>query len=144
MFSITFTDSQEIHDEVTYQVGRIIAGSLNESFRSALDYLSVDQYRKQWMQALDDLINGASRSALITCFEKPEINGALDWWPLYLEGKIVSVRYQLLVLGSLKRPFDLDRFQEFVPPHKQCNEDGYQISEWSVSIQEIIDFRRNH
>jgi hypothetical protein len=55
-------------------LGRIVAGSLDEEFRSAIGYWSADDYRRQWASAIDSNIKVTRNKLNLTHwpFRKPK------------------------------------------------------------------------
>lgn len=142
MFSIMLYDNPSRSGNHKMLLGRIVAGSLDEEFRSAIGYWSADDYRRQWASAIDSIIVGGSKTALITSMEKkPTMSGALDWWPVFREKRMVYIRSQLLILSRLGRVFGPNDFTEFIGQRAEFDEDGNRISEWSCDIADLVAFR---
>ncbi len=142
MFSIKFEEDDVPAGTNDMAIGRIIAGDLNEEFRSAIGYWSSDDYRQQWIRAVGVVLADDARAALITSIEGLPGSGALDWWPMYREGDLVYVQFQLLVLADLIRPFDVRHPEHSLAPHTQIDEDSNHISEWVVGAEDLDKFRR--
>ncbi len=145
MFSIAFDGDPNKLKPRKLLAGRIIAGDLSEKFQSVVGYWSADVYRRQWESAIDSIIAGAPMTALITSMEKkPTPSGALDWWPIFRVGHTVYIRNQLLIFSQLERVFDPCKLDEFIGLRTEFDEDGYRISEWSCSLDDLVEFRRQH
>ena len=142
MFSIRFSriPNRPAHRE--FLPGRIVAGRLNEGFRSAMGYWNADDYRRQWAEAIDLIIAGGEKAALITSIEYPSESGALDCWPLFREGQRIFLRYQLLIFAQLGQTFDASKIGELVGTRKEFSEDGPRISEWSFNLADLVRFRK--
>lgn len=143
MFSIRFNDGPHQLSYDRFLPGKIIADNLNEGFRSAIGYWSADDYRRQWVAAIDVIIACGEKTALITSIEEPRASSVLDWWPIFREGQMIYIRSQLLILAQLTKPFDSSRIEDLVEPRKIFSEDGSRISEWSFNLSDLVEFRKN-
>ena len=142
MFSIKFDCHPIKAKPQELMPGRLIAGSLDEAFQSTIGYWSVEDYCRQWAYALDLIIGGGLRSALITSIENPRRSGAVDWWPIFREGDTIYIRFQLLILAQCPGNFNPYGFDDLLRPRDEFDEDGNHLSEWSFSLNDLIEFRR--
>ncbi|VWX62585.1 hypothetical protein VARIO8X_60349 [Burkholderiales bacterium 8X] len=62
-------------------------------------------------------------------------------WTHYLVGKRVHCQNHVIFLEKLTTSFNLLNMDEHVLDRSTVNEDGIQISEWSVSRTAVADFR---
>lgn len=143
----------EYKEPLTY--GWIVLGDYDERFISPLEYWSVTDYRRHWLQQAQRIVNGKSPACLITCIGNPEVAGRLQWWMLFRVGKQVFFREQIRWLQKDKfldplqggRPvavgFDLARPHELVGPRQTAFEEGDRPpSEWVLTISELEEFVR--
>jgi CdiI N-terminal domain len=101
-------------------------------------------YERHWARALRRLLEGASRSALITSYVEPGLADYLMWWPLYREGDSVYVQNHMLFYAQLAKPFSPEDPWESVPARRNVNAEGLRISEWVTdlaSVRECLDRR---
>ncbi len=140
VFSIGFVGDSGLADAGELLPGRIVAGDLNERFMSAIGYWSAEDYRRQWIAAVDVIIGGGQKAALITSFERPSGSGALDWWPIFRERQTIYIQSQVLIFAHLSEKFDASRATEFVGTRREFSE-GRRISEWSFGLADLVKFR---
>lgn len=147
MFEILTTDErlpETDTDGVPCVYGKIIVGDFQERFATSLATWSRDEYHLHWRKALERLVTGGDRTALITDYtghtEHPTPESYLIWWPLYRDGVAVYVQNHILFLGQLNRPFSAERPWDSVRDRQVVNEDGRSISEWTTTVEEIEHF----
>ncbi len=147
MFEIHTTDErlpESETDGAPVILGKIVIDNFRETFAPSLSFWTRDQYEMQWIRALEKLVAGEDRSALITDYVEPPTevtsNSYLVWWPMYREGDTIFVQNHLLFFHQLSRPFSLDRFWESVPDRRIVGEEGQKVSEWVTTVQDIRDF----
>jgi hypothetical protein len=128
-------------------MGKITLGDFEEEFVSSLYTWSKNDYESQWRLALNHLLLGDGKAALITEYISPEVSDRLLWWPTYREEQSVYFQEQILFfdnapapLTRLAEPFRIDRQFTYVHDRRTINEDGERISEWSVSLADIEAF----
>ena len=146
-FSISFCDTPlvyEYDDPTTAGTeGLLVIGEWRESFLSSLYEWTKQDYERQWQAAINSLVQGAEKSALITEFVGPEASSHLQWWPLYRLGGTVYFHNQILFYDQLSEPFSLADISKFVSERQTVNEDGAAISEWSIPLSALEEFARN-
>ena len=147
MFEIVTTDesvSETAAEGVPAVVGKIVIDDFQETFTASLAFWTRGDYELHWKRALERLIAGGERSALITDYSQPPAHvGSEDfliWWPLYRDGDTVYIQNHLLFFGQLSRPFSPDRPWDSVRDRRLVNEDGQNISEWATTIEDIKHF----
>jgi hypothetical protein len=147
MFKIFATDeivSESTNNATPAFYGEIVIGDLHETFVASLASWTRDDYDRHWRKALERLIAGADRSALITDYVEPPTHPSdgsyLVWWPLYRDGDTVYVQNHILFFGQLSQPFSSERPWDSVRDRETVNEDGQKISEWATTIEEIKYF----
>ena len=147
MFKIFATDeivSESANDGTPAFYGKIVIGDFRETFGASLASWTRDDYDRHWRKALEKLVAGADRSALITDYVEPPDHASAEsylfWWPLYRDGDTVYVQNQILFFGQLSQPFSSERPWESVKDRETGNEDGQRISEWTTTVEEIKNF----
>lgn len=138
-FSIKLADGDKYLDNELVAVGNIQIGSFNEEFQASLSYWSRENYQTQWMDAVYKLINGEDKVALITSMYPPKTANFIIWWMMYRIGENVHVQNQVLFLDELDKDFEEENVYQFIPERETVTEDGDVISEWIISLKDIID-----
>jgi hypothetical protein len=144
-FSIEFLDEDLIfpfEDASTpAAVGRLRIGDWSEEFFSSLHQWTTKHYESQWKGAISTLLGEkCDRAALITEYLGPDVSGHLQWWPMYKHDDIVYIQNQLLFYDQLSTPFRIDKPYASLRDRRVVDEDGQEISEWSVAISEVRKF----
>ncbi len=151
MFSIITTDERLPESEtngVPVVYGKIVIGDFQETFATSLASWTRSEYDLHWKKALEKLVAGGDRSALLADYVEPPVypysGGYLFWWPLYRDGDAVYVQNHILFFEQLSQPFSADRPWDSVRDRQVVNEDGQKISEWTTTIDEIKHFLSEH
>jgi hypothetical protein len=121
--------------------GTVRLGGLLERFEADLSYWTPDQYRASWRAAASILLEGGEKAAFVTSITDPATANFIFWWTAYRDGEKVHVQQQVLFMDRLQAPFDPSDLVRHVGPREVVDEDGNQISEWTVSIDDIRAFR---
>lgn len=121
--------------------GKISLGAHVERFVADLSFWNKDQYARQWASAIDSLIKGGDRSALITSMHDPSRSEFVEWWPMWKDGSDIIFRNQLLFLGNLAEPPDFENPGKHIGARRPKNEDGDQISEWRLPLTAVLSYR---
>jgi hypothetical protein len=139
-FSIDIESNKiEVSDDLVLP-GSIRIGELKEGFHASLSYWSRADYISQWKVALDRLLRGEKRSALITSMYDPQTANFVFWWVMYLIEDLVHIQNHVLFLSDLNEPFDEDDIYASIPERETRTEEGESISEWTVELSAIRDF----
>jgi hypothetical protein len=145
VFRILITDEPApAIGEATAFYGKIVIDGFQETFAASLVFWTRDEYRRHWRKALERLISGADRSALITDYIEPPAHPTVEdyliWWPLYRDGGNVYVQNHILFFNQLSQPFSPERPWDSVRDRRVVNGDGRTISEWTTTVEDIRDF----
>ena len=140
MFDIHLTNDivTELESNILAVYGKITAGDLAEIFIASLVIWDAEKYESQWRTAVERVVAGESKSALVVSYADPSIAEFLIWWLLYREGDSVYLQNQMLFFDRLKEPWYPGDLQRYVPDRRTVNESGIALSEWVVALQ---DFR---
>lgn len=142
-FSISFVEDNSLPErQDDLKLGKLILGDYEEHFESSLSYWSMEDYRNHWEHALHRIVYESNKSCLITAINNPSSSNYLYWWPLYKNGSSVFIQNQILFLKQIKPNFDPNNPYLNVPDRKTINEEGQEISEWELSIGEILEYLR--
>jgi len=143
-FSISFLDEplEYPYDNATVAaaVGELVLGGHRENFRASLYLWSKLDYEAQWRNAIEALLGGIDKSALIVEYVGPESSICLEWWPMYRLGDVIHIQDHLLFYDQLPEPFSLEKASSFIRDRRTVDEDGNPISEWNVSLSEVENF----
>jgi hypothetical protein len=146
-FDIYLTDEIVLHEDDQSAIetfpgvkdfhGRIQIGDYTETFMTCLVSWDRNLYRRHWILALRRLLEGGTKSALITSYVEPALADYLIWWPLYRAGTTVYVQNQMLFYNQLLKPFSSENPWESVPERRTLNDEGSRISEWTTDVSSV-------
>jgi hypothetical protein len=141
-FSVGFVAGSvpDLNLNVAATRGRIELGSFHEDFVSSLMYWDAHDYERHWKQAIERIVESSDISCLITSIVDPTVASHLFWWPMYRVRETVYVQHHILFFNKLSSPFDENEPFCSVPRRKVVDENGDQLSEWSVSVTDIETF----
>lgn len=144
-FSITFSACSVFNSEHNEKSasGIIKIGDFEEQFIASLDFWSLSDYRSHWFTALKRFQQGEVTSSLITSLTDPNNTNFITWWPIYKVNKTLHFQNQILFMADLKEPFCLDNPFAHIPERETHTDIGEPISEWSVPIENVIEFINN-
>ncbi|MEU8971564.1 barstar family protein [Streptomyces monashensis] len=122
-------------------VGRITVRDFGENFPMDLSHWDVARYQASWVRALK-VLEGADDavSCLISSITDPEKSNFIRCWPLYRSGSVVHVQNSIIFLEGVEDEFTAEEPWLFVEPRSTIDEDGYEISEWQTTIDEVREF----
>jgi hypothetical protein len=139
----------EVHDEpeIAVAMGQIVLGDFVEEFEMILGTWNRERYERQWAEGIQRLLDGASKSCLISSFwgDKSKFGG--EWWRMY------RVKDEVVIQNQLIRPDIFDRhFENFdpdnpyasIPERRSTNNDGQSISEWFVPFTQVTPWSPVH
>jgi hypothetical protein len=143
MFSIKFLP--ECGDSTNKQcsdmiIGKIIIGNFTEKFESLTTYWDRKKYQQNWEMGIKRLLNGKTKSCIITSMSPPAQANFIIWWPMYLENDIVFFQNQLLFMNQLKAPFDPEDPYIHLSDRETSIDIHHPISEWTVPIGSLHEF----
>jgi hypothetical protein len=131
MFSIEPVNSPRNHF-------RIVADGLDETWPLVTKYWSVSEYVAHWIKAVQIILNGAERSALIVDYAPPSQSGGLTWFPMYRQkNESVVLQHHLLFFEGESKKFTAEKFSDFVPAYESISEDGQKVSEWRINVSDL-------
>lgn len=120
--------------------GMIMIGSFQERFLVPLDYWTASDYEGHWKQAATRILQSSTSSCMVTSMYDPATANFIIWWPMYRVGDTVFIQNQILFLDSLSSPFNPNDPFSSIPERRTINEDGEEISEWSVLVKDLESF----
>ncbi|MBA3955010.1 hypothetical protein H0X48_06860 [Candidatus Dependentiae bacterium] len=115
--------------------GKISIGDFNERFDVALEYWTIEDYKRQWKEGLERIKN-QDKSCLVTYVQDPKKAPFIDWWPLYKIDTKVYVQNHMLFAHLYRnrignKEFTPDTCYDFVPRREQTG----RRSEWIVGLE---------
>lgn len=112
--------------------GEIVLNNFVERFEAPLSFWSASQYKKQWSEGLRRIIDGDSRSCLITSMYDPKKANFIVWWPMYRYPDRIVVQNQILFMNKLPELFDPSDPYRFIGEHVSIGDEGEPVSEWFI------------
>lgn len=140
MFSISLDAANRDFDTERCR-GVIKIGDFEERFDCSLDYWMPVKYQAQWCNAVDKLLQGRSRVALVSSITDPTTANFLFWWPIYSIDGSAHFQQQILFREDFPRAFDFESLLASVPVYESVDEEGQKISEWVTPIEDIRIWR---
>ncbi|MDQ3748253.1 MAG: hypothetical protein M3367_04430 [Acidobacteriota bacterium] len=83
MFAIEFVGKPQIEFNEPAIRGRITLGDFSEEFVAPLVFWTLDDYRKQWRDAAERIVNGEARSCFAASMRESLDDGAIFLWTAY-------------------------------------------------------------
>jgi hypothetical protein len=139
-FSIELTHQESIVANEPVVSGRIKIGVFEEAFCCPITYWDGQRYVRQWRAALRRLIDGESKSALVTSVRDPKVANFLFWWVAFLDGNEIVIQNHVLFLEELTVPFDVNNLYAYVPEMAPVEPGEPPPSEWRTNVREIEKF----
>ncbi|WP_333320708.1 hypothetical protein [Microcoleus sp. B4-C1] len=140
-FSIEFllnVSKKQMEKDSCY--GSIQIGSFQENFLSSLSFWSMQDYEIHWKKALQRIVSGYKSSCLITSMYDPTRANFIEWWPICRVENLLYFQDGILLLDSIKIPFDISDPFQYVPEREIYTEQGEKISEWIVTVEDVENF----
>ncbi len=122
--------------------GVLVLGDASAHFIASLYQRSKEDYQRQWRHAVEVLLHGKDKAALITEYLGPECSTHLVWWPMYLVGEKVFLHNHLLLYDQVLGPFSVKNAFSFLHNRRAASGEGEPLSEWSVGLSEMKAFER--
>jgi CdiI N-terminal domain len=143
-FYIALSEDHLEPDGEAVALGSLKLGEFQEGFHASLSHWDQSRYRSQWKEALERLVKGEERSALITSMYDPATANFITWWPLYRSGNSVHAQNHFLFMDELQQPFDELNPYKSVLQRETISEDGDRLSEWTINLSDIEEFLATH
>ena len=142
MFAIEFVGKPQIEFNELAIRGRITLGDFSEEFVAPLVFWTVDDYRKQWREAAERILDGHDRSCFVGSMRESLSDGAVFLWTAYRLADNVFFQHKLLLLETVKGKFQTLNPYAQVDERQTETEEGQQISEWRVLVSDVARFQR--
>lgn len=141
-FSITFLSDRPAWLEKQESLAEVIIGTFREQITVPLEFWTKNDYREHWSHSLHELTNSVSpvsNVALVTEMHNPRTANFIKYWALYRKpgDSVVHVQEHILFLDKLTEPFSVDNLSQYVEQRESITAEGDNISEWTLSIEDI-------
>ena len=140
MFAIEFIGNNQIEFGEPARRGRITLGEFSEEFVAPLIFWTSDDYRRQWVEAAERIVNNLATSCFVAAMRESPLDGAIFLWPAYRLGEVVYIQHQLLLPEIVKGSFEPLNPYAQVDERQTKSEEGALISEWEISVNDIAHF----
>ncbi|KJH72403.1 hypothetical protein [Aliterella atlantica] len=142
MFAIEFVGQPCIEFNQPAIRGRITLGDFSEEFVAPLVFWTVDDYQKQWREAAERIVAGEARSCFAASIRESPDDGAIFIWTAYKLADTVHFQHKLLLPETVKGTFEPLNIYAQVDERQTKTEDGFQISEWQVTVKDVAYWLR--
>ena len=142
MFAIEFVCEPHIEFNEPAIRGRITLGEFSEEFVAPLVFWSVDDYRKQWRDAAERIVNGEACSCFAASMRESPDDGAIFLWTAYKLADSVYFQHKLLLSETAEGAFEPSNIYAQIDERQTKTENGSQISEWRVSVSDVACWLR--
>ena len=139
LFNISIDESQKtvILNGEKCLYGIIQIGDFLEKFNVPVELWNVSDYKRQWREGLERLLNGALSTCVVTGMRDPFRGIFINTWSIYSIRKKVIIQNQILLCKQIKKRFTGNNFYDFIEPYENQTEDGAPISEWGISMSAV-------
>lgn len=125
-----------VYDEICIWC-QIDINDFSERFQLPLTVWDVDQYKQQWKVAIQRVVEGDTKNFLIAGMRDPWSSDFVSLYVLYREGDEVFIQNQIILCeGNEEKIVKMD-ILDLVEERENHTEDGEEISEWKVTIDEL-------
>ncbi|MBA3954792.1 hypothetical protein H0X48_05740 [Candidatus Dependentiae bacterium] len=119
--------------------GKITIDDFDERFDIALEYWTIEDYKKQWREGLER-IKTHDKSCLVTYVQDPKKAPFIDWWNLYKIGNKVIIRNQMLFGENYQNrigdnPFNVENCYNFLVERRMPELDEPMPAEWIIDLE---------
>ncbi|MBA3954708.1 hypothetical protein H0X48_05315 [Candidatus Dependentiae bacterium] len=123
-----------IVDEIPCAKGKITIGDFEKRFNIALEYWSIDDYKRQWKEGLER-IKTHDKSCLVYYVQDPSKLPYIGWWRMYKIDNKVYVRNSIIFTHLYKNKIGDKRFTpetcyDFISDRNPKE----KVSEWIVEL----------
>lgn len=138
-FSIGFSRKHASYLGEDETLGEIWLNGVRERFSVYIGHWDKDQYRAHWWLALQRVVNEKQPARLFTNMNHIDYAEYFRAWICYPEGDKVFVQEHMIFPDQMPPEFSHETPHLAIPP-RTIEEEGQKISEWEVSIQDLITF----
>jgi hypothetical protein len=120
----------------------ITIGDFVEGIWSNLHYWNRLDYKRSWLESLKRFEEGKLCTTIIVCYNGIHA-GTANTWELYANQEqphIVYVHNRLIIMSD-NLGWTPDNCDDYILEREEFTEDGFKISEWTTSREELIAFK---
>jgi hypothetical protein len=126
--------------------GVIRLGEYQEELTLSQSMWMLEDYEAHWKSALDRVLAG-KKTRLITDMCDPRQEGLLKSWLFYpdpeAESPRVLVQHQMMACEHVPPFLSTGEVCSYVPGFKEVSDEGLRLQTWTISIQELREFREH-
>jgi hypothetical protein len=126
--------------------GLICLGEYQEDLTLNQTMWTLEDYEAHWKSALDRVLAG-KKTRLITDMCDPRQEGLLKSWLFYpdpeAESPQVLIQHQMMACEHVPPFLSTGEVCSFVPGFKEVSDEGLRIQTWTISTQELREFREH-
>ncbi|QCR35503.1 hypothetical protein [Nissabacter sp. SGAir0207] len=122
-----------------FQPSSIVISKFEEELYLPLSYWDIKDYKKSWINSLEEGLSNKRHSALVVSMYEPEKTNFIFTWILYFEGEKVYVQNTVIFLEEY-HDFSPENINNFIETRTTHDEDGMKISEWCTDIKSVLVF----
>jgi len=127
---------ETIYDERCHWC-QIEINNFSERFPAPLTVWDVERYKQQWEEAIACILVGEAKNYLVTGLRDPCGSDFISLFALYREGDEVFIQNQIILCEGNEEKIAKMDLLDLVEERETHTEDGEEISEWKVSINEL-------
>ncbi|WP_434645514.1 hypothetical protein [Achromobacter piechaudii] len=120
--------------------GEIKIDGYVENFFVPTEYWSRKEYLNSWKNSLRQGLREGSHAVLLTSMRDPQVSDFIFYWVIFIEGDQAYIQNRIFFLEEISQPFDPEKINSYVSGRAEFNEDGIEISQWTVGVASIVDF----
>jgi hypothetical protein len=142
-FDISFTNESWIDEGTPFRGLRLTLQDHHEGDQANLTHWSAENYERQWLYELNEIVNSRSKGALITSIQDPIHAFQVFVWTMWKDNDQIRFQNRILFMLSGIQNFDPVHVCDHIGEYKSHDEEGQRLSEWVVPLTAIQDFIAN-
>lgn len=116
---------------------QIDINKFSERFQAPLTVWDVERYKQQWEDAIARILAAEAKNYFVTGLRDPWSSNLISLFALYREGDEVFIQNQIILCEGNEEKIAKMNFLDLVAERETHTEDGEEISEWKISIDEL-------
>ena len=120
--------------------GILKIGSFEEKIYLNQDYWNIEEYKKSWLNAIDNVLSEHKNTAIITSMSDIKNANFIEWWPMYIQDRQVIIQNHILFIKDIRHSVSENNLFSFIPKYNSHNEDGEKISQWMIPLHVLEKF----
>jgi hypothetical protein len=124
-------------------IGQITIDKFKETFIMPLSTWTLEEYQAQWHNAIERIKNHDTSCLVVSISGIKNENPSVTLWTLYKVGETIFIHNNLLINDTVAHmtvklsDFNSKTCYQFINPRVTIDEDGEEISEWSIPLSEL-------